>query len=982
MLQAQIPGSWDGGMSISVHNLLNKAPQESQLDFIKLITYLLSNNMNSLVPEDELVNIFQDQQNLHVLDMLLRRSCATITSFAEKLLVIAFRMNEKGLASHLLQSRVSIYARYRNYQLLTDFRHWNWELQLMLLHEIEKDHKNIKAAAESFLKPGLFTSNKDIHPKVFTKLANLGLKLQVGDHGGAMMRSILMRAVILDDVKFIQSILQSNLEACQLVYNETPSLFHVAASYGSIEMMRLLVYHGIPPKARQPTTLHGEGLVLSSTRPSLKMFKLLLSLGADVNVRCTCIPADHINLVPGDEHDEETEHEENENGRRFRLNLGATALEMAVWGGKHRLVELLLNEGATPDPAPNQVKCMTVLQIAALGGNISLVRRLLNSGADVNAYREEFSPKFTSRGFMGTAMGAATISGNVDVFMELLNANPCSNPCKHDSHALLGTYHENNIHMLTLLIQNGADFEEAWKLAILEADDEFLLFLLYQGCSPLADYEKVQNAVRKSECAIELLELAEGGATPFLSDVHWQSSEAQGPRARNFPAFPNPPSWLTTRKLRNYLRRSIYYSSTAVLRVLVKYNMLQKSASDTACPLRDGLLGLHDALKYVRFGDEEIGFYKVDLLATFGADCRVNPPLYNRTDTLLSSCIMTGSSGETVKNLISRGMDPNVIGYANYEKGPSGVDYYSPTTALEAAVLVGDVDIVRMLLDVGARVNSPAGFPDGRTVLQSAVETLCNGGEDLIEKLLEAGADVNSPPAIYKGATALQFAAGGENLEAVRRLLEAGADVNSSPAPWRGATALQFAAARGNYAIVRMLVDVGADINAPPAKVSGFTALEGAALNGKLDMARYLLNAGADIRGTINSQFRRAVGLAWNEGHRPLANYLQEYKRTKYGLADCQPLNEILEAPDVKFWDDDEYWEKLLGLEPPWKSMRQRSESPEWDSFSESETEDNSTDVNSDDEDSDDVDSNDVDNDDVDSDGVDSGDDEGSEGDW
>ena len=204
-------------------------------------------------------------------------------------------------------------------------------------------------------------------------------------------------------------------------------------------------------------------------------------------------------------------------------------------------------------------------------------------------------------------------------------------------------------------------------------------------------------------------------------------------------------------------------------------------------------------------------------------------------------------------------------------------------------------------------------YANGRA-LQYAVK---KSHSELVDMLLRAGADVNAAPHEYRGATALQSAAKENNITIVHTLLAAGAFVNAEPAMYRGATALQLAAANGNFAIAGALLDAGAEINALPAKIAGFTALEGAALYGRLDMVRFLLNAGADITGPTNPQYRRAVGMAWNGGHFALARYLQEYKGKLYSKTECETLDEILAAPDVKNWHKDSFWTAHWDIELP-----------------------------------------------------------------
>jgi ankyrin repeat protein len=94
-----------------------------------------------------------------------------------------------------------------------------------------------------------------------------------------------------------------------------------------------------------------------------------------------------------------------------------------------------------------------------------------------------------------------------------------------------------------------------------------------------------------------------------------------------------------------------------------------------------------------------------------------------------------------------------------------------------------------------------------RTPLQHAVE---NGNMDLIDLLLQHGARVDGPPARDGGATALQIAAIQGYIGIARRLIDSGASVNEPPARFNGRTALQGAAEHGRIDMLHMLFDEGA----------------------------------------------------------------------------------------------------------------------------------------------------------------------------
>jgi ankyrin repeat protein len=176
--------------------------------------------------------------------------------------------------------------------------------------------------------------------------------------------------------------------------------------------------------------------------------------------------------------------------------------------------------------------------------------------------------------------------------------------------------------------------------------------------------------------------------------------------------------------------------------------------------------------------------------------------------------------------------------------------------------------------------------------------------KDIIQWLLDSGANPNilnerqSTNVIYH--TPLQYAAKYENIKAVRDLIQKGAKVNDTPIAVQGATALQFAAISGNFEMADILLQAGADINAPPCSWDGRSAIDGAAEWGRLDMVCFLLEAGAAVQGRTNLNYRKTIYRAWVHGHRVLANAVQRWKQERYGLEDCEEIEAIVESMDLK----------------------------------------------------------------------------------
>ncbi|KAL4893328.1 ankyrin repeat-containing domain protein [Aspergillus ambiguus] len=159
-------------------------------------------------------------------------------------------------------------------------------------------------------------------------------------------------------------------------------------------------------------------------------------------------------------------------------------------------------------------------------------------------------------------------------------------------------------------------------------------------------------------------------------------------------------------------------------------------------------------------------------------------------------------------------------------------------TPLQAAVKNQLVSIVHRLVKTPHINIDYLGEGAGRrTALQHAVS---NGSMELINLLLNHGANVNSAPSYDGGATALQVAAIQGYLGIARRLIDLDADVNAAPARRNGRTALEGAAEHGRIDMVRLLLDEGALLVGDDGEHQYRRAVELAEKNGHIAVSKLL----------------------------------------------------------------------------------------------------------------------------------------------
>ncbi|HYC43593.1 MAG TPA: ankyrin repeat domain-containing protein [Noviherbaspirillum sp.] len=144
--------------------------------------------------------------------------------------------------------------------------------------------------------------------------------------------------------------------------------------------------------------------------------------------------------------------------------------------------------------------------------------------------------------------------------------------------------------------------------------------------------------------------------------------------------------------------------------------------------------------------------------------------------------------GPIVKNLLARGLDPNII---EPERGDTG---------MILALREDSMDVFRLLLNA-PDIDLEAKSGNGDTALMIAC---FKGNKAAVEALLEKGAEVNKA-----GWTPLHYAAANGHDDIIRLLLDKSAYIDAeSP---NKTTPMMMAARGGHIYTVKLLLDEGAD---------------------------------------------------------------------------------------------------------------------------------------------------------------------------
>jgi ankyrin repeat protein len=200
---------------------------------------------------------------------------------------------------------------------------------------------------------------------------------------------------------------------------------------------------------------------------------------------------------------------------------------------------------------------------------------------------------------------------------------------------------------------------------------------------------------------------------------------------------------------------------------------------------------------------------------------------------------------DNVNKLLNSGISPNATGYFFHT---------TDSIPLYVASSVGDLDIIRSLIEHGADVNklSTTNF----TALYAAAE---NNNYQALELLLTSGATketINACGYFDSQANPLSQAVLNENISMVKLLGMYGGELNLSDSHL-----LKLCANHKDTHMAEFLLDNGADINKGYA--TGNTALVAATAEGNLQMVDFLLNEGAWVSSKFGDELSAAVYSSW-----------------------------------------------------------------------------------------------------------------------
>ena len=177
-----------------------------------------------------------------------------------------------------------------------------------------------------------------------------------------------------------------------------------------------------------------------------------------------------------------------------------------------------------------------------------------------------------------------------------------------------------------------------------------------------------------------------------------------------------------------------------------------------------------------------------------------------------------------------------------------------PPLSLQEAATIGDIELVRSLLDKGVGVNSWDTFKK-TALLRAAI----SGHKNVVELLLAKGADIEAGK-LHMG-TALHYAAEKGHKEIAELLIAKGADVNAKNN--KGQTPIDIALNQNHKDIGELLLEKGAELS-----------IHVAAYLGDIDKVKSLIETGTSVNGEPRRGGRTPLYWAVKNKHKDVAKLL------------------------------------------------------------------------------------------------------------
>ncbi|THZ18728.1 purine and uridine phosphorylase, partial [Aureobasidium pullulans] len=501
--------------------------------------------------------------------------------------------------------------------------------------------------------------------------------------------------------------------------------------------------------------------------------------------------------------------------------LGTALASAADLSGNIEMVRMLLDNGAEVESQDGQGR--TALQVAASNGSCDIMAELLERRADINA-----------RGTDGSALAQAAKGGHIAAVEMLLERGADINARGTDGTALTQAAMGGHTAAVEMLLERGAklDIEEGMALTALQV-------AAFYGHKDVVQRLLISKADVNASCS--------GGSVLSLAIAYCEEDALE---FVSYPEYFDEPLNMGMMNVGRYHPRS--------------RNGVVDSFVTMLCSVDASATWTKQLSETVALAVEKNRKEIVQLLLENGANINGSDSCVSPTPLQMA---ILGGNTSMIEILLDAGADLQVpgeyldISYLKDEHGRKGLMRQLCTqeilvnqvnqadscelTVLQAAACMGSCEIVRMLLDHGARVNTPS---KSGCALSLAI---FGAHQDIVALLLEKGANVDGADGC---PTPLERAVFLGCNSTVQLLIDHGARA--------GARALIDAALFGHTRMIKLLLAQDVDIEGDEEYT---TLLHEAAMEGHRASVRLLLYRGTDIDSTRECGSALYIAARWHQ---------------------------------------------------------------------------------------------------------------------